>query len=94
MTEEKILKLCRFLGQLYLTPVQLCVMLLLPEGMTATEMAKALDVGSPTLHASIRSLRKRGYLVQGIHPKSKKAKALLLTARGAEFLKQVKEIAL
>lgn len=62
------------------------------EGMMQTELAKVMDVGKVTLGGLIDRLQAGGYVERQPDPGDRRAKRVVLTARGAALLAEIQTV--
>ena len=69
---------------LAITPVQGGILMSIERdpGLTLTELARRLQIETPTLHESLRRLSDLGYVARKPHTRDKRAQALVLTPAG------------
>jgi DNA-binding MarR family transcriptional regulator len=63
------------------------------EGMMQTELAKVMDVGKVTLGGLIDRLEVSGYVERQPDPADRRAKRVVMTAKGTKLLSQILKIA-
>lgn len=83
--KEVLMKLCQVLRDHRINGVQLTVLALIPE-LNAKEIAKSTEEKEANVHAAIRSLKKREYVTQAIHPQNKRTRVTQVTEKGKELM--------